>query len=207
MSTAASLKEIERRAYRSTFEDGIYDIVFGAVLLILAAIPVFEFIGLSKFYGYPFLLIPALASPLAKRRITIPRLGAVEFGGERTSKRRYSAIVGIAALLLMLPVVIMMFAKGFPAGPSWMAVGLIAAPAVLIGVVFLDYPRMYIYGAVLLFCIVEAEMLQRYLAGPFNALIAFGMPGAVILVYGLAQLCKFLKKYPKPAPEDFHDNQ
>lgn len=207
MKTPDSLKEIERRAYRSTFDDGIYDIFLGAVLLILAAIPVLEFFGISRFYGYPLLFIPALASWLAKRYITIPRLGSVEFGEKRKSKRRYTILIAIAALVLLLPAGIMTFTGGFPGGLTWMAAGLVAAPAVLVGVVFLDYPRMYLYGAVLVFCIFVAEFLQRSIKGPFSSLIAFGAAGAAVLVYGLTLFSSFLKRYPKQAPEASHDNR
>ena len=55
-----SLNSIERRAYRSTFSDGVYDIAFGAVFILLALIPVLESIGISRYYGYLLFILPAL---------------------------------------------------------------------------------------------------------------------------------------------------
>ena len=39
MEKTESLKEIERRAYRSTFEDGIYDIQFGLLFRFMKSYP------------------------------------------------------------------------------------------------------------------------------------------------------------------------
>jgi hypothetical protein len=204
MSTVDSLREIERRAYRSTFEDGIYDIVWGMLFLILAWIPVFESAGIPRYYGYAFLLILAPIPWLGKRFITIPRLGAVEFGEKRKSRRQYTVLIGIGAIILILPLLIIMSAQGFPGGLTWRTAGLIAAPVVAIAVYFMDYPRMYIYAAALLFSILESEMLISYVGTPLNFFISFAIPGVAILVFGLKLLVSFMKKYPKPTQEASH---
>ena len=201
MDTGESLKEIERRAYRSTFQDGLTDIAWAALFLIFAWIPVLEAVGVSRFYAYPFVVVPAVIVWLGKRYVTIPRLGAVEFGPTRKSRRRYIALAGIIALLLMLPLVIMMIAKGVPGRPTWMTVALIAAPAVAIGVVLLDFSRMYVYAMLFLFSIVASEFLLAYVSQPYASLVAFGVPGAVIAIYGFSLLFGFLREYPKPASE------
>ncbi len=95
MKTTDSLKEIERRAYRSTFEDGIYDIQFGLLFLIVACIPILEIVGISRLFGYSLLIISPILLPwLGKRYITIPRMGAVEFGPKRKSKMRLLLAIG-----------------------------------------------------------------------------------------------------------------
>jgi hypothetical protein len=204
MKTTESLKEIERRAYRSTFEDGIYDIVFGILFLILAWIPVLESAGIPRSYGYVLLLILIPIPWLGKKFITIPRLGAVEFGEKRKSRRQYGVLIGIGAIILILPLLIIMFAQGFPGGLTWRTTGIIAAPLVAIVVYLMDYPRMYIYAAGLLFCILESEMLLGYVGAPLNFFISFAIPGVAILIFGLKLLLSFVKKYPKPAQEASH---
>jgi hypothetical protein len=201
MVTGESLKDIERRAYRSTFQDGFTDIAWACLFLIFAWIPVLDVVGISRFYAYPFVLVPALIVWLGKRYVTVPRMGAVEFGPARKSHRRYTAIIGIIALLLMLPLIIMMFAGGVPARPTWMTAGIIAAPAVAIGVILLRFSRMYIYAMLFLFSIVASEFLRAYVARPYESLVAFGIPGVLISVYGFYLLFGFMREYPRPGPE------
>ena len=76
MNTTESLKKLERRAYRSTFEDGVYDIQFGLLFLVFAWIAVLEALGVSRFIGYSLFIIPLIfpwvpespESKLARRR-------------------------------------------------------------------------------------------------------------------------------------------
>lgn len=206
MRMTDSLKEIERRAYRSTFDDGIYDILFGMLFLILALIPVLQSIGIPRFYGYLFGVIPTVFVWLGKRCVTIPRLGAVEFGPKRRSRRLLFLVICAAFFFLTLPLLLMTTAKGFGASLAENVglpptVGLVVAPVVAIAAYFLDYPRMYVYAAVLFVGIPYSDFMYRYLDKPFNSLISFGIPGAVVLVYGLTLLSGFTKKYPKPIPE------
>lgn len=202
--TSDSLKEIERRAYRSTFEDGIYDIVIGMLFLILAWIPIFESAGIPGLYGYALLLGLAPVPWLGKRFITIPRLGAVEFGEKRKTRRRFSILIGIGTIVLILPLLIMMFSNGFPGGSTWRTVGLAMAPILAIAVYFMDYPRLYIYAALLLFCVLEAEVLLSYVGTPLNFFISFAIPGVAILGLGLKLLLGFMRKYPRPTQEAPH---
>ena len=209
MTTADSLKEIERRAYRSTFDDGIYDTGFGLLFVILAWIPVLTTIGIPPSLGYliGILLIPACV--LAKRFITIPRLGAVEFGPKRKTKRKLLAILSLAIVFLVFPLPIMMGSRGFPGGMGGnlavpAAVGTIVALLIALAGYFLDYLRLYIYAAILVVTYPHAELLNDYIGAPLDSLVSLGVPGVIILIYGLSLLSRFVKKYPKPTVEVPH---
>ncbi len=204
MKPADPLKTVERQAYTATFQDGIYDLFWAAFFLVCAWIPVMEAFGISRFYLYPSFLIPALIVWLGKRFITTPRLGMVEFGSKRRNRRRVIALIGVAAIVLMLPLMIIMIANGVSAGMGWLFVALIAAPLFAIAVVSLDFSRMYVYGGLLIFAIVESEVLLRYLNQPYPSVIAFGIPGAAITVYGISLLVKFLATHPRPNTEITH---
>ncbi|HUU44852.1 MAG TPA: hypothetical protein VM118_03885, partial [Acidobacteriota bacterium] len=80
-------------------------------------------------------------------------------------------------------------------------VALIASPFLLAAAYFLDYPRLFIYALLLSFGIPHARLMNEFVGSPLNSLISFGLPGAVIVIYGLTLLFKFMKKYPKPNPE------
>lgn len=201
MQKRESLKEVERRAYRSTFEDGFYEMVWGGLFLLFAWFPVLESGGVSRFYCYPSILLLALIPWLGKRYVTIPRLGEVEFGEKRKARKRYITWIGVGALVLMLPVVTVMLATDLPRGQTWLTFALIIAPVVAIGVLLMGYSRMYIYALLFLSCIVTSEILLEYIGSPLGNLLAFGLPGIAIAGYGFLLLQKFLKDYPKLTAE------
>ncbi len=211
MRTPDSLKAVERRAYRSTFNDGIYDIFFGIAFLILGWIPVLRNIGIPGNYEYlPFLVLPLILW-LGKRYITIPRLGAVEFGPKRKTRRLLFLVVCAAFFFMTLPLLLMPAFQDFGAGLSEnvglpMTVGMVAGPLVMIAAYFLDCPRIYIYAALLFFGIPHSGFLYDFVGIPLNSLISFGLPGAAILIYGLTLLVNFMKKYPGPTSEANHAN-
>jgi hypothetical protein len=196
-----SLKVIERRAYRSTFNDGIYDIQFALLFLVFAWIPILQAVGVSRFIGYTLLIIPIVLPWMGKKYITIPRMGAVEFGPKRRSRKRLLLIISAVVFVLMAPLVVAI-ADNVIAGPlGWLLIALMALPIAAIAVYSTDSPRLYVYAAVLIFGIAESEFLLRYVNPPYNMIIAFGLPGIVILAIGLNLLIKFIQKYPRPTPE------
>ena len=206
MKTKNSLRKIEKQAYRSTFEDGIYDIIIGMLFLILALIPALEYFEIPGSYAYILGLIPLLTLWLGKRNITIPRLGLVKFGEKRKSKRKLLLIISAVVLFLMLPVLMITLAKGFPiklqGNPAISPIVLMTiAPFLVIAAYFLDYLRMFIYVLVLFGVVLNADFMLRYVGDPLNSVISFGFAGVVILFYGISLLAKFLKKYPKPNTE------
>ncbi len=209
MKRPDSLKEIERRAYRSTFDDGIYDIAFGFAFLILAWITSLDSIGVPRFYGYMMFAILPLIAIFGKRYISTPRLGSVEFGMRRRSKKKFLAVICIAVLFLQMPLLMMTFANGtfgfLGEGLSVpVAASMIVAPLLIVAAYFIDYPRMYIYAAILFFSVPHAEFMIDFVGHPLECLISFGKPGLTILIYGVVLLSRFMKKYPLPTPEVNH---
>jgi hypothetical protein len=204
MEKTESLKEVERRAYRSTFEDGIYDIQFGLLFLILAWIAILETIGISRFIGYSLLLIPIALPWPCKRYITIPRMGSVQFGPKRKSRRRLILVIAGLVIVLTLPLMIMFAADGGMGSMSWLMISALAFPVFVIAVYSMDFPRLYIYAALLVFGVVSSEFLVGYVGAPFNTIISFGLSGLIIFIVGLSLLVGFIRKYPKPTPEVNH---
>jgi hypothetical protein len=204
MNRSESLKEIERRAYRSTFEDGIYDIQFGLLFLVFAWIAILEAIGISRFIGYSLFVIPLIFPWLAKRYITIPRMGSVEFGSKRKSKRRLSLLIGAIIILLTLPLIIMIAGQSIEGQTGWLLIAMFAMPVFVIAVYFMDFPRLWIYAALLIAGVLESELLLGCVDTPYNTLISFGIPGVIILLIGLALLIRFVRKHPRPDLEARH---
>jgi hypothetical protein len=204
MNQQESLSEIERKAYRSTFDDGLLEITVGLMALLLAWIPVFDSIGIPRVVGYLFLVIPMAIPLVGKRVITNPRLGIVEFRSKRKSRRLGKLLLLAVVVNFMLPVVLLVVVRGQYGGPTWPIVALIAAPLVAIAAYSLDYPRAFIYVAVMAFAVAEAEFLLPLVGSPLNSLLSFGLIGAALLLAGLALLTRFVHKYPKPPAEAHH---
>jgi len=197
----ASLKEIERRAYRSTFQDGIYDIQFGFLFLVFALISVFEAIGVSCFIGYALLAIPLIIPWLGKRYITIPRMGEVEFGQTRKKRKRIIFIIGAVVLFLTLP--LFLSSGAITSGVlGWKLVAIFVVPFFVLAVYTTDFPRLYLYAALLIASVVEAEFLLSLVGSPLNAIYSFGLPGIVITLIGMSLLIKFIKTYPRTEAAD-----
>ncbi len=195
-----SLEELERRAYRSTFSDGIYDIQFALFFIVFAWFAVIDALGISRFVGYALLVVPVLLPWLGKRYITIPRMGAVEFRQKRKSRNRITLVVAAGAAVLLAPVVIMTADSG-AAELGWRLVAMAVAPIAAIAIYALDFPRLFLYLAFLMAAVLESEFLVRFVGTPANAVISFGIPGLIILCAGLYQLFRFIQRYPKAKAE------
>ena len=192
-----SLKEIERRAYRSTFTDGIYDIQFGLIFLFLTLIVVLEADGGPRLVGYALLLIPLIMPWLGKRYITVPRMGRVEFGEKRKKKRLVILVITAIVLFFTLPLFIMLLQQQPSGGLGWKLIAIFIAPIFVLAVYTTDFPRLYIYTGLLFAGLIEAEFLIKYIGSPAHALVSFGLPGLVITGIGIYMLISFIKTHPR----------
>lgn len=207
MNGYESLKEVERRAYRSTLQDGFHELLCGGIFLVFTLISILESVGISRFYCYPSILVLAVIPWLGKRFVTQPRLGAVEFGAKRKAMRRTTALIGVIAVVIMAPLLTIILAKEPPGGMNWRLFALIAAPAIAIGVSLINYSRMYVYAALFLFGIAASEFLLSYVHRTVGNIVVFGIPGILITGYGFYLLVNFLKTHPRPTAEEYHVQQ
>ena len=93
MTEKIDLKAIEKKAYRSFFMDGIWDIFIGMIFLNLGIGPLFILL-----FNFPDIwntiiislgwnIFAFLIFYFGKKYITIPRIGFVKFGQKREAKR------------------------------------------------------------------------------------------------------------------------
>lgn len=190
MAERISLKEIERKAWTSYFEDGLWDIFLGTMLLIGGIR------SLTDNVWYTLLVLPLiLVLPLGKKVITTSRLGHVKFGPAR--KRKLDklttgliiSVLAVFALLLLIRSGLSF--RGIPISPI-MAVWIAAFFGVLAH--YLDFRRLYAYGLL--------YGLSEVIWGQFGKLIGATIQtisGIAILLIGIVVLMRFLRKYPLPA--------
>jgi hypothetical protein len=149
MSHNLDLKTLERRAFRSTFQDGLWDIWLGLVFLMFAIGPLLEEAGVS----YTATMIIWLGSNVVaflflwvgKKHITTPRLGLVRFGLQRKAKLKKTRLVLVISVLVGL---LAWLAVSSGAKPGMAVVlGAFAANIIIVfGLMayFMDFDRLYV---------------------------------------------------------------
>lgn len=208
MSQRIDLKEIERKAWRSFYQDGLWDIFLGLLLLAMAISALLSDIGASEPVQYGIMIaleaLAILVLFVGKRLITVPRMGRVKFGPKR--RRRLSKVSVILAISVLAGVVLFVAAQAvrgnllewmtlefiFPAG--WMVNCLVVFGLMAY---FLDFSRLYVIG-VMYAIAVPLDILQREFTSIDLTFAAFGVPAAVILLMGAVVFARFLRDYPLP---------
>ncbi len=217
MSTAPfSLKELERKAFRSVYQDGLLDIYWGGTI---ASFTVFAGAlntedGLATWQRLLIFLAGIGISNLiywaGKKFITSPRIGQVKFGPARQRRKRtlitaLSIVVGLQLVIFAFTVALWQFPAlrswfGFLAIPQRMGtliVALIGAlfvgPGMTLMAYFIDFPRGYFIAAVTsiaVFCLIWFDNALTMLAA-----------GVLIILTGLFFFMRFLIQHPRPPQE------
>ena len=202
------LKQLERKVWKSFFEDGIWDIYLGLLLMAMAIGTLLSDSGASQAtQGIVYLSLVGVASLflwLGKHFITVPLIGHVKFGSEGKTRTRKTVVVLAASVLVGLIAfsVAALSVKGSMARAIPMDLFL---PAIWVGNMlivfslaahFLRFNRLYLIGALFAVAIpldiVLKELLHRDLT-----FVAFGVPALVILIMGGIVLTRFLRKYSR----------
>ncbi len=208
MDTQPHLKELERKAFRSTYEDGLWDMYFGLIVICMA---IFIYRPAS---GYsPVNIVLALCAMgvayaifmTAKKFITLPRMGQVQFGPQRAKRKRTMVIVlSVVVFLQAAFVAFQVLARANPelgatlsallpdkaAGDLLVAsIGaLFVGPSMIVVAYFTDFPRGYFIAIM----IALAVFLMIYLNQPIYPTLI----GLVIALPGVVLFVRFLRKYP-----------
>ncbi|UCG61506.1 MAG: hypothetical protein JSV52_14505 [Candidatus Zixiibacteriota bacterium] len=210
MNQNEDLKKIEQKAFRATYQDGLYDICYGIFLLAWAVVPVVRDAGISMFLAaLPFLAIPAVLLLAGKKYITAPRLGSARYGKERLSRGTKMFGFGVVSLAITYALIVIVSVWGVRIsgfnGPGGMTVPLIESLAIFVGVsvlaYFSEFKRLYIYAVFFAGGIPLAEILYSQVGTPADELIAFGIPAVGIIIVGVVFLVSFLKNNPLPERE------
>jgi len=207
MSQTISLKELERKAWTSYFQDGLWDIFLGLLLLAMAVWALLSDVGFSESLGRAIFIglevMAILVLWVGKKIITVPRMGRVKFGPKRKTRLNWVRVV----LLLSVLVGAGVFVAGGLAvrsnRPVWLnasflfpAVWVVNAMVVFsLGAYFLDFSRLYLIG-VMYALAVPLDILFRKFESMDLTFIAFGIPAMVILIIGLVVFIRFLRDYP-----------
>lgn len=215
--TTFNLKEVEKKAYRSTFQDGIWDIFLGLLLMNLAFGALLANSGIS--HGLNMTILTALgvlillAFIAGKKRITVPRMGFVKFGPMRKRKIWKSRLILLGSVLagvivFLAALVISYYPAGRPKIVFLLPAAWIANSIIVFSLLayYLDCTRLYAYG--LLFALpVPCDIVLKKLLGVNLITITLAISATVMLFVGILLLTRFLRDYPLPAQEVVNGNQ
>jgi len=200
MTTVTDLKAIERRAFRSTYQDGLWDIYYGLIVICMS------FFIYRPPSGYSsrniFLMIAAFVVSyglfaLGKKHITIPRLGQVEFGEIRRRKKRTMAII-LAVFVFIQGLLVVLTSLGWltkviePYRQPLLIVSLLASLMVGSGMLVSTYYSDFQRGFYISILMALAVFCMIFLNTPLIPIVI----GVVIILPGVVLLLRFLRKYP-----------
>jgi hypothetical protein len=208
MNQNIDLKSIEKKSYQINFQDGIYDIMFGILLIAFAVAPIIrEIIGLAYII---VLIVPApLFFILAKRYISLPRTGIAKYAEHRKKKLRLMLIISLITFPISIILLILTFLGPFqtligdllggyavPIGAGLFAIFICGLTAYLV-----EFSHLFIYGLIIGLGIIFAEFSETLIQSPYNNTLTFGIPGILVIMLGILTLSQFLKKYQIPNEE------
>jgi hypothetical protein len=192
MTVGNSLREIERRAWTSFFDDGLWDIFIGLLMLAMGIRTLLDSVLLTSL---PFVAVAIFI--VGKRMITAARLGHVKFGPMRTA--RQDKIIAVVVVMVLISFGLMMLTYLRVLLPMAISpVGVFLAFGV--GMVFalmgywMDFRNLYAYAVMFVLSALLWETIGEP-AGP----IAFTIFGGAVVIVGLATLVRFMRRYPKPS--------
>ncbi len=206
-----NMKALEKKAFRSFFKDGIYDVFLGLILLSLGLPMMLNEFGWIDYVTKTMpILIPLILNIAAllffvfgKKYITVPRLGLVRFGKGRKRKMRHvklllaiSVLIGVITFFLTLFKVLPIGGKtGIPAA------GVIFGVQVLIvfslAAYFMDFTRLYLYAFLFAVSLPVTFWLKNNDFFAYPSLYVFSLTAGPMLVIGWILFVRFLRQFPK----------
>lgn len=217
MTESFDLKAIEKKAFRATHQDGLWDIYIGGIVLSMSVLAYSDSSEAFPLFRFGLFLLGLGASYLVfwggKKYITAPRLGQVNFGPQRQRRKRTLAI--ILGSLVLLQALLLVGTIWLWANPEWassLGIGnadpdlerllvatvgaLFVGPSMVLIAYFNDFTRGYYIAFIMslaVFCLIW-----------FGQPIYLVAAGLAILIPGVALLVRFLRQYPLPPAEAHH---
>jgi hypothetical protein len=195
-----NLKEIERRAYISYHQDGLLDIFAGLYVLGFGLGIYLEIIWESGFGAIMPGILVAVVLPIwiaAKRRITMPRIGFVNFGIRGASKITAIFIglmvAGLGAFFAFTLLTVQSGARQWIdliVQNGMLIIGFGTLAVCLLFGYSMGLKRLYAYGLIAVIGLVIGDFM-----GIFFAYILLAL-GLIVIVTGFALLIGFVRKYP-----------
>lgn len=207
MSEKINLKELQRKAWRSMFQDGLWDIFLGLLLLNIAAFTLTdEYVANDDMQIILYIggeIVALFLLWAGKRFITVPRMGKAKFGqyGKvRRSKVRLllfaSTLIGVIVLLLLEGLSKNGQIAGLPRDYI-AAAGWVLTAMLMFGLAgyFLDFNRLYLIGAMYALPFPMDILVRELWQTDRWVFHIYALPALIILTVGVFYFYRFLRNY------------
>ena len=191
MDAPINLEKFEKKVWQLQFHDGLWEFMFG-MMFVISAIRTLT----DQVYFYGILIVGFAVFILGKKFVTMPRLGKVKYGKKRVKRQQWAGLVFAGVLIGMITLFVLSVVGIFLADLTMIII--VALFVIVFGGVayYLDYWRFLAIGIVFG---AQEIIFQQY--GDPNAAYFGIAAGSLLLLAGIWQLSRFLKKYPKPGKE------
>ena len=208
MAQKINLKELERKAWTANFDDGLYDLFFGWLILWMGIMFGFDDTNLStpvlftiNMGGY---LPSVLLLYLGKRFLTAPRIGRVHYSRKRLSKLVWLTSITFLVVAVIFGLSLVAWSRqesllGEMVSPlvSPFLLGLFLLVLFNIPAFVLEYKRLHFIG--FMFALpIPANAVSQQFFGIDLGFLAFAVPSAAVMLVGLITLRRFLQQHPLP---------
>ena len=199
-----SLKHAEHKIIKSTFKDGLWDILIGSFFLQFAIAPL-----LSGQFGdfwssaifLPFWALVFIFIRLIRKFVILPRIGIVKFGSFRKRKITKLTIVMLFLNIIVFCIGIFFLFKVYSV-PGWIHSAIFGFVILIMSSIaahFLVFTRLFVYGMLFFLSLVTGESLYLFFKIPHHAFpFTFGVSASIIIITGLVLFLRFLKNHPIP---------
>ncbi|MCP4417456.1 MAG: hypothetical protein GY805_12600 [Chloroflexi bacterium] len=205
MTQQINLKEVERKAFRASFQDGMSDVMLGSVLAVMSLVPWLESLGVKRpFYyliAFAILVLVWAEKKIITKRFIIPRLGKVTFSPERKNRIKWARVamsimvaVTIGLVILTATGALQGSARASSPWSGYLFIGAVFVITLSLLAFFLDYPRLYFYGWFLTLMYPFSEWLEAETGWIFPSGDTFF--GVFIVFIGIATYIHFLRQHP-----------
>ncbi len=204
------LRSIERKAYLTYFQDGLWDILVGLLSVGWGLMIVVD-ISVNGGILFPVLYVMVLG---VKRLITYPRIGYVKFLNARRRLTKNMA-VGLAVLisLTLITVLLLFLVRGgirlafltwlndYFAEPSLLIMAAVLAIMIIVIAYIYRINRWYFYALLTMIGFSVGALGQT----EFSMSLPITLSGTVVVLSGLVVLIRFLRQYPRMVEEAPND--
>lgn len=210
MTKDEELKELEKKAWRSNFQDGLWDIYFGLLFVGLGIYTIPQLFGYDNAFGLIMILMIWDFSSFAlfftgKKLITIPRIGYVKFSKKRVIKKVKLTIFLSLMVVLNIVFLILPFSGlsiKLDAFKTMLIIGtLFFTLPICVIAYFLQFERLYLIGIMGGLGLSITGLLHPIVGSPLNDILIFCPMGSIITTWGIVIFIRFLKTYPLPKEE------
>lgn len=210
MDGGTDLRELEKKAWTSYFQDGLWEIIIGTILLVSTLSSALEYAGVAHptriaIYLPLMVALPVLILTAGKKYITLPRLGVAKFG----RRRELNLIKLMAAIAATVSVNLLVWGLSpvYPEatkGGYGMALVIFDILAIfcLLGY-YMNYNGFYIMAVLAASPELIIYLLKNYTSFEYYYVAAYGIPAAILIAIGSMALVRFMRKYdiPKETPD------